>query len=72
LPKPKHYQSTQIAKKFQDRTQVYVIDSEEKRVKAEMNNKIEDVWGIGHRPNKKMKTRNIATSLDFTATQHEA
>jgi DNA polymerase V len=34
--------------------------------------KIEDVWGIGHRLNKKMKTRNIATALDFTATQHEA
>ncbi|RDI51340.1 Y-family DNA polymerase [Flavobacterium glaciei] len=65
--------ANKIAKKFQDRTQgVYVIDSEEKRVKALKWTKIEDVWGIGYRWNKKMKTRNIATALDFTAPQHEA
>jgi DNA polymerase V len=55
--------------KIQDRTQgVYVIDSDEKRSKSLKWTKIEDVWGIGHRLNKKMKTRNIATALDFTAT----
>lgn len=65
--------ANKIAKKFQDRTKgVYVIDSEEKRLKALKWTKIEDVWGIGHRLNKKMKTRNIATALDFTAPQHEA
>ena len=65
--------ANKIAKKFQDRTQgVYIIDSEEKRVKALKWTKIEDVWGIGYRLNKKMKTRNIATALDFTAPQHEA
>ncbi|TDE31291.1 Y-family DNA polymerase [Flavobacterium ranwuense] len=65
--------ANKIAKKFQDRTQgVYVIDTEEKRIKALKWTKIEDVWGIGYRMNKKMKTRNIVTALDFIAPQHEA
>ncbi|SHM43835.1 Y-family DNA polymerase [Flavobacterium xanthum] len=65
--------ANKIAKKFQDRTKgVYVIDSEEKRIKALKWTKIEDVWGIGHRMNKKMKVKNIVTALDFTAPQHEA
>jgi len=62
-----------IAKKFQDRTKgVYVIDSEEKRLKALKWTKIEDVWGIGYRMNKKAKLRNIKTALDFIQPQHEA
>ena len=65
--------ANKIAKKFQDRTQgVYVIDTEEKRIKALKWIKIEDVWGIGYRMNKKMKAKNIVTALDFTAPQHEA
>lgn len=65
--------ANKIAKKFQDRTKgVYVIDSEEKRIKALKWTKIEDVWGIGYRMNKKMKAKNIVTALDFTAPQHEA
>ncbi|KLT67640.1 SOS mutagenesis and repair protein UmuC, partial [Flavobacterium sp. ABG] len=65
--------ANKIAKKFQDRTHgVYVIDSDEKRIKALKWTKIEDVWGIGYRMNKKMKARNITTALDFIAPQHEA
>jgi DNA polymerase V len=65
--------ANKIAKKFQDRTQgVYVIDSEEKRIKALKWTKIEDVWGIGYRTNKKAKLRNIVTALDFIQPQHEA
>jgi len=65
--------ANKIAKKFQNRTQgVYVIDSEEKRLKALKWTKIEDVWGIGYRMNKKMKLRNIKTALDFVQPQHEA
>ncbi|PWA05165.1 Y-family DNA polymerase [Flavobacterium psychrotolerans] len=64
--------ANKIAKKFQEKTSgVYVIDSEEKRIKALKWTKIEDVWGIGHRMNKKMKLRNIKTALDFIAPQHE-
>ncbi|MFD0777581.1 hypothetical protein ACFQZF_02640 [Flavobacterium myungsuense] len=46
--------ANRIAKKFQQRTQgVYVIDTDEKRIKALKWTKIEDVWGIGFRLRKK-------------------
>ncbi|MBK9224046.1 MAG: Y-family DNA polymerase [Flavobacterium sp.] len=62
-----------IAKKFQQRTQgVYVIDTDEKRIKALKWTKIEDVWGIGFRLKKKMIAHNILTAYDFTKPQHEA
>ncbi|TRX37769.1 Y-family DNA polymerase [Flavobacterium restrictum] len=65
--------ANKIAKKFQDRTKgVYVIDSEEKRIKALKWTKIEDVWGIGHRTLKKVKLRHIHTAFDFIQPQHEA
>ena len=64
--------ANKIAKKFQDRTQgVYVIDSEEKHIKALKWTKIEDVWGIGYRMTKKAKLRNIKTAFDFIQPQHE-
>jgi len=59
--------ANRIAKKFQDHTQgVYVIDTDEKRIKALKWLKIEDVWGIGYRTVKKLKTRNVHTAYDFT------
>lgn len=65
--------ANKIAKKFQERTKgVYVIDSEEKRIKALKWTKIEDVWGIGYRTIKKVKLRKINTALDFIQPQHEA
>ncbi len=65
--------ANKIAKKFQDRTQgVYVIDTEEKRIKALKWTKIEDVWGIGYRMTKKVKLRKINTAFDFIQPQHEA
>ena len=45
--------ANKIAKKFADRTGgVYVIDTEEKRIKALTWTKIGDVWGIGRRLSK--------------------
>ncbi|WP_348823714.1 Y-family DNA polymerase [Flavobacterium aestuarii] len=65
--------ANKIAKEFQGKTQgVYVIDSEEKRIKALKWTKIEDVWGIGYRTVKKVKLRKINTALDFIQPQHEA
>jgi DNA polymerase V len=65
--------ANKIARKFPERTKgVYVIDTEEKRIKALKWTKIEDVWGIGFRLTKKMKTRNINTAYDFTLPHHEA
>lgn len=65
--------ANKIARKFPEQTNgVYVIDTEEKRIKALKWTKIEDVWGIGFRLKKKMKAKNINTSYDFTLPQHEA
>jgi DNA polymerase V len=58
--------ANRIAKKFQQRTQgVYVMDTDEKRIKALKWLKIEDVWGIGYRTVKKLKARNVFTAYDF-------
>lgn len=65
--------ANKIAKKFQQRTQgIYVIDTDEKRIKALKWTKIEDVWGIGFRLRKKMVAHNILTAYDFTKPQYEA
>lgn len=65
--------ANKIAKKFPEHTQgSYVIDSEEKRIKALKWTAIEDVWGIGFRLTKKMKARQIHTAYDFTLPQHES
>lgn len=64
--------ANRIAKKFQEKTGcVYVIDTDEKRVKALKWTKIEDVWGIGHRLAKKMKIFGIITAHDFTKPHNE-
>lgn len=61
-----------IAKKFQERTKgIYVIDDDEKRIKALKWTKIEDVWGIGYRMKKKMLLRQIITAFDFIKPEHE-
>lgn len=64
--------ANRIAKKFQDRTGgVYVIDSEDKRIKALKWTKVEDVWGIGHQLAKKMKAFGMVSAYDFTAPHNE-
>lgn len=58
--------ANRIAKKYQDKTSgVYVIDTEEKRIKALKWLKIGDVWGIGYRTARKLKARNVLTAYDF-------
>lgn len=65
--------ANKIAKKYQERTQgIYVIDTEEKRIKALKWTKIEDVWGIGFRLTKKMVAKNILTAYDFTLPHNES
>ena len=64
--------ANKIAKKFQDRTKgVYVIDSEEKRVKALKWTKVEDVWGIGRRISRRLKQFQIYNAYDFTELPSE-
>jgi DNA polymerase V len=58
--------ANRIAKKFETRTQgVFVMDTDEKRIKALKWLKIEEVWGIGYRTVKKLKARNVITAYDF-------
>jgi len=65
--------ANKIARKFPVQTKgVYIIDTEEKRIKALKWTKIEDVWGIGFRLKKKMKAKGINTAYDFTLPQHES
>jgi DNA polymerase V len=65
--------ANKVAKKFQERTSgIYVIDTDEKRIKALKWTKIEDVWGIGYQTTKKAKLRNIHTALDFIAPHNES
>lgn len=59
--------ANRIAKKFPERTNsVYVMDSEEKRIKALKWLPIEDVWGIGRRHAKRLKALNIHNAHQFT------
>ncbi|OFX58738.1 MAG: SOS mutagenesis and repair protein UmuC [Bacteroidetes bacterium GWA2_30_7] len=58
--------ANKIAKKFPERTKgVYIIDNEEKRVKALKWLKVEDVWGIGRQYSKKFQRLGINTAYDF-------
>lgn len=59
--------ANKIARKFPKETGgVYVIDSEEKRIKALKWLAIEDVWGIGRRLAKRLKEKQIYKAYHFT------
>jgi DNA polymerase V len=59
--------ANKVAKKFPDKTKsVYVIDTEEKRIKALKWTKIEDVWGIGRQHAKRLQAKNILNAYQFT------
>ncbi|KAB1160802.1 Y-family DNA polymerase [Tenacibaculum aiptasiae] len=59
--------ANKIARKFPKKTGgVYVIDSEEKRIKALKWIPIESVWGIGRGLVKKLKAKGCIKAYDFT------
>ncbi|MCE2743768.1 MAG: Y-family DNA polymerase [Fluviicola sp.] len=59
--------ANKIAKKYPQRTNnSYVIDTEEKRIKALKWLKIEDVWGIGRKHSIRLKEIGVHTAYDFT------
>jgi len=64
--------ANKIAKKFAERTNSsYVIDNEEKRIKALKWTAIEDVWGVGRKHSKRLRAININTAYDFTQLSDE-
>ena len=59
--------ANRIAKKYPDVTKsCYLIDTDEKRIKALKWLKIEDVWGIGRQHAKRLKEVGVKTAFDFT------
>ena len=64
--------ANRITKKYQKRTKgVYVIDNEEKRIKALKWTKIQDVWGIGRKISERLKRKKIYNAYDFTLLPSE-
>jgi DNA polymerase V len=64
--------ANRIAKKYPNETKsVYIIDNEEKRIKALKWLKIDDVWGIGRQHAKRLKASNVLTAYDFTQLSDE-
>jgi DNA polymerase V len=64
--------ANKIVKKFTQRTGgSYVIDSEEKRLKALKWLKVEDVWGIGRQHTKRLNNMGITTAFQFTNISDE-
>jgi DNA polymerase V len=58
--------ANKIAKKFPEKTNgVYIIDDEEKRLKALKWLPIDDVWGIGRKYAKKLRSYSICNALQF-------
>lgn len=59
--------ANRIAKKYAQQTDsCYVIDTEEKRLKALKWLKVEDVWGIGRQHAKRLQSVGVKTAFDFT------
>ncbi len=59
--------ANKIAKKFAEKTGgMYLIDTDEKRIKALRWTKVEDLWGIGYRHAKRLQALSIYTAYDFT------
>ncbi len=63
--------ANRIAKKFPELKDVYCIDTEEKRIKALKWLNIEDVWGIGRKIAKALKTTGITKAYEFTQLPDE-
>lgn len=59
--------ANKIAKKFPERCKnYYIIDTDEKRIKALKWTEIGDVWGIGRQFSKKLKSIGVHNALQFT------
>lgn len=58
--------ANRIAKKYPEKTKsTYLIDNDEKRIKALKWLKVEDIWGIGRQHSKRLQQLNVKTAYDF-------
>lgn len=59
--------ANRVAKKFPNKTKgCYVIDTEEKRIKALKWLAVEDIWGIGRKLSAKLRAIKVHTAYQFT------
>lgn len=58
--------ANKYAKKHSGYKGCCLIDSDEKRIKALKGFEIGDVWGIGHRHERRLKAMGVNTAYDFT------
>jgi DNA polymerase V len=59
--------ANKIAKKYPEKTQnYYIIDNEQKRIKALKWTKVEDVWGIGRQFAKRLNYIKVFNAYEFT------
>ena len=64
--------ANKIAKRYAEKTKgVYVILNDEQRIKALKWTKVENVWGIGRRISKKLKSQSLNSAFDFTMLPDE-
>ena len=64
--------ANKIARKFPEQTSgVYVIDNEEKRIKALQWISLKDVWGLGYRLQKRLAAKGCKNAWDFTQLSDE-
>ncbi len=64
--------ANKIARKFPNKTKgVYVIDTEEKRIKALKWIKLEDIWGIGYGLQKRLTLKGCKNAYDFVQLPDE-
>lgn len=64
--------ANRIAKKYPNQTGgVYVLDNDERRIKALKWLKIEDVWGIGGRLSRRLYKYGVVNAYDFTLLPDE-
>jgi len=63
--------ANRIAKKYPQLENVYIMDSEEKRIKALRWLTVGDVWGIGRQHCKRLELMGVKTAYDFTCL-HDA
>lgn len=57
--------ANRIAKKYPQFESVYIMDTEDKIIKALKWLKIGDVWGIGRQHGKRLEAMNVKTAFDF-------
>lgn len=57
--------ANKFAKKIPENNNVYVVDSEEKRIHLLQHLKVKDIWGIGKKHAERLQLKNITTALDF-------